>query len=211
MSDVTPPTGSQPVQPPQTPPPAAEPAPAAQPAPSPGIEQPNLPLPIQPGERVLLLKKRHWLFLWPTVLLNLALGIIPTVAFIWLIDAIGVEGAIANVIIAIYLVFFLIRLILVWYKYTHDYWVVTNQRVIDIKRNNPLNMAISTADLVNIQDMTIRRNGILRTALDYGDVVCQTAGIDSDFTIAGVSDPRAVQALVDRERDRERMRVRGSL
>ena len=40
--------------------------------------------------------------------------------------------------------------------------------------------------------------------LDYGDVVCQTAGTDADFTIVGVKDPRGVQALVDRERDRER-------
>jgi hypothetical protein len=190
-------------------PPAPEPTapPPAEPRTA-GIEQPNLPLPIQPGERVLLLRRRHWMFLWPTVLLNLLLGLIPTAAFIWLIDQIGIEGSVANIIIAIYLVFFLIRLIFVWYKYRHDFWVVTNQRVIDIKRNHPLNMQISTADLVNIQDMTIRRNGLLRTMLDYGDVVCQTAGMDSDFTIAGVSDPRAVQALVDRERDRERTRIR---
>jgi hypothetical protein len=47
--------------------------------------------------------------------------------------------------------------------------------------------------------------------LDYGDVVCQTAGTSADFMIGGVPDPRAIQALVDRERDRERMRVRGAL
>jgi len=207
MSDVPPPAGEPPVTPP-APEPVAETPATPRPA---GIEQPHLPLPIQPGERVLLLRRRHWMFLWPTVLLNLLLGLIPTGAFIWLIDQIGIEGAIANVIIAIYLVFFLIRLVFVWYKYRHDFWVVTNQRVIDIKRNHPLNMQISTADLVNIQDMTIRRNGLLRTMLDYGDVVCQTAGMESDFTIAGVSDPRAVQALVDRERDRERLRVRGAV
>ena len=45
--------------------------------------------------------------------------------------------------------------------------------------------------------------------IDYGDVICQTAGTDADFTIVGVKDPRAVQALVDRERDRERVRIRG--
>ena len=216
MSDTTPPTGEPPVTPPA---PTPAPTPATPPAPDPvaetpaaprpaGIEQPNLPLPVQPGERVLLLRRRHWMFLWPTILLNLLLGLIPTAAFIWLIDQIGLEGAVANIIIAIYLVFFLLRLIFVWYKYRHDYWVVTNQRVIDVKRNHPLNMQIATADLVNIQDMTIRRNGLLRTMLDYGDVVCQTAGMESDFTIAGVSDPRAVQALVDRERDRERTRIR---
>ena len=61
---------------------------------------------------------------------------------------------------------------------------------------------------VKMTGMTIQRNGLLKTMLDYGDVVCQTAGTDNDFTIIGVKDPRAVQALVDRERDRERMRIR---
>jgi len=131
-----------------------------------------------------------------------------TLAFLWLLDAIGLEGKVATLIVIIYIAFFLIRLALIWYRYHHDYWVVTNQRVIDVKRNNPLNMQVSTADLVNIQDMTISRNGLLKTMLDYGDVVCQTAGTDADFIIVGVKDPRAVQALVDRERDRERLRVR---
>ena len=104
---------------------------------------------------------------------------IPTLAFLWLLDAIGLEGSVETIIVAIYLLFFLMRLVFIWYRYHHDYWVVTNQRVIDIKRNHPLNMLVSTADLVNIQDMTIRRNGLLKTMLDYGDVVCQTAGTDA--------------------------------
>ena len=148
------------------------------------------------------------MYLWPTVALNGGIALIPTFAFLWLLDAIGLEGKVATIIVSVYLLFFLIRLALIWYRYHHDYWVVTNQRVIDIKRNNPLNMQISTADLVNIQDMTIHRNGLLKTMLDYGDVICQTAGTDADFKIVGVKDPRAVQALVDRERDRERLRVR---
>ena len=148
------------------------------------------------------------MYLWPTVALNFVVALIPTVAFLWLLDAIGLEGKVASSIAGVYIAFFLIRLALIWYRYHHDYWVITNQRVIDIKRNHPLNMQVSTADLVNIQDMTIERNGLLKTMLDYGDVVCQTAGRDADFTIVGVKDPRGVQALVDRERDRERMRSR---
>ena len=150
------------------------------------------------------------MYLWPTIFLNIVIAVIPTLAFVWLLDAIGLEGSVETIIVAIYLLFFLMRLVFIWYRYHHDYWVVTNQRVIDVKRNHPLNMLVSTADLVNIQDMTIRRNGLLKTMLDYGDVVCQTAGTDADFTIVGVKDPRAVQAIVDRERDRERLRIRGA-
>jgi hypothetical protein len=173
-----------------------------------GIQQPSLPVPVQPGERVLLLRRKHWMYLWPTVLINAVIGIVPAVVFVWLLNAVGLEGQVATLVVILYLAVFLIRLLLIWYRYHNDYWVVTNQRVIDVKRNNPLNLQVATADLVSIQDMTINRNGLLKTMLDYGDVVCQTAGTDADFTIAGVKDPRAVQALVDRERDRERLRVR---
>jgi hypothetical protein len=198
MSDPTEPTT----------PPEQPAAPAAAEAPRPGIPQPNLPVPVQPGERVLLLRRKHWVYLWPTVLLNAAIAIVPAIAVILLLDAVGLSGRVASAIVGAYIALFLIRLALIWYKYHHDYWVVTNQRVMDVKRNHPLNMQVATADLVNIQDMTISRNGLLKTMLDYGDVICQTAGADADFTIAGVKDPRAVQALVDRERDRERLRVR---
>jgi hypothetical protein len=209
MSDPTEPnTPSTPATPPVTPtPPSA--AAASEPARTASAPAPNLPVPIQPGERVLLLRRKHWMYLWPTVALTAAIALIPTFAFLWLLDAIGVEGKVATIIVIVYLLFFVMRLALIWYRYHHDYWVVTNQRVIDVKRNHPLNMQISTADLVNIQDMTIDRNGLLKTMLDYGDVICQTAGTDADFKIVGVKDPRAVQALVDRERDRERLRVRG--
>ena len=172
------------------------------------LEQPNLPVPVQPGERVLLLRRRHWIYLWPNIILTLLIAIVPAAAVIFLLDAIGLEGRAATIIVAVYLAFFLLRIALIWYRYHNDYWVVTNQRVIDIKRNHPFDLKVSTADLVNIQDMTIERNGLLKTMLDYGDVVCQTAGTAADFRIGGVADPRAVQALVDRERDRERMRGR---
>jgi len=88
--------------------------------------------------------------------------------------------------------------------------VITNQRLIDSYRRHPFDMSISTADLVNIQDMTVERSGILRTMLDFGNVICQTASSDQSFMLTGVPDPRETQALVDRERDRERMRLRGT-
>jgi hypothetical protein len=57
--------------------------------------------------------------------------------------------------------------------------------------------------------MTVHRRGILQTTLDYGDVVCQTAGSRSrDFVLTGVPHPQEVQLFVDKERDRERMRGR---
>jgi len=54
--------------------------------------------------------------------------------------------------------------------------------------------------------MTIEKNGIIPSLLNFGDVVCETAGKEQQFRLGGVPDPAGVQLLVDKERDRERMR-----
>jgi hypothetical protein len=40
--------------------------------------------------------------------------------------------------------------------------------------------------------------------LNFGDVICQTAGIGNQFCISKVPRPDEIQHLVDQERDRER-------
>ena len=168
---------------------------------------------MQDGERVVQLCRRHWIYLWPNLIGQLLLAIIPVATLALLLDTADVlDGTVSSIFVliaAVYLVYWLVRLALTWYRYHNDVWVVTNQRLIDSHRRHPFDMSISTADLVNVQDMSVQRSGILRTMLDFGDVVCQTASIDQDFMIGGVPDPRSVQALVDRERDRERARLRG--
>ena len=108
----------------------------------------------------------------------------------------------------LYVVYWGVRMFLNWYRYNNDIWVITNQRIIDSTKTNPFSLKMSTADLVNIQDMTVERSGMLRTLFNFGDVICQTAADVQEFSVRGIPHPQDVQLLVDRERDRERMRVR---
>ena len=176
----------------------------------------KLPFPLQDEERVIGVYRRHWLYLWPYMGLMLLFAVVPLATIAWLLSAAGaLDGTGATIywsVAAIYVGYWLLRVFFTWYRYHNDLWTITNQRLIDSYKKHPLNLRISTADLVNLQDMTVERNGLLRTMFDYGDVVCQTAGTDEhDFRLTGLPDPRAVQALVDKERDRERMRIRGGM
>lgn len=168
----------------------------------------GLPFPLQEGERVLLVCHRHWVYLWPNILLMLIAALLPAAVIALLLSAADAyEGFAARVFwvaAALWFVYWGVRVFLAWYRYHNDIWVVTNQRLIDSYKRHPFSLRIATADLVNVQDMTVEREGILRTLLDYGDIVCQTAAEQQEFRLAGIPDPRAVQALVDRERDRER-------
>jgi len=168
----------------------------------------RLPFPLQEGERIILLCRRHWIYLWPTIVLQLLFALVPIAAVGLLLRALDAyEGAAAQVYwiaSVVYFLYWAARMFLTWYRYHNDIWVITDQRIVDSFKRHPFSLRISTADLVNIQDMFVERDGILRTVLDFGDIVCQTAAEGQDFRLPGIPDPRAVQALVDRQRDRAR-------
>jgi hypothetical protein len=171
----------------------------------------GLPVKLQAGERILQLCRRHWIYLWPSIGLQAVFAIVPLIIAAFVLDKAGIDGTPANVVwglLLLHLLYRAFRAFLTWYRYHNDIWVITNQRLLDSYKKHPFSLEISTADLINVQDMSVERNGVLRTMLDYGDIVCQTAAEMQGFRLRGIPDPRSVQALVDRERDRERMRTR---
>jgi hypothetical protein len=176
------------------------------------VKASEIPVPLQDGEQVLKLCRRHWIYLWPQISIYLLIALIPPVVLGILLDKAGGYHGLGEKIFWIaawiYLGYWVVRIFLTWYRYRHDIWAITNQRLIDSYKRHPFSLRVSTADLVNVQDMTIQRDGLLRTLLDYGDIVCQTAAEQQDFRLIGIPDPREVQSLVDRERDRERLRIR---
>jgi hypothetical protein len=179
---------------------------------NPRAETEGLPFPLQEGEQVLKLCRRHWIHFWPKVVLLAIIGLGPPLVLgILLSEAGGYKGLAEKIFwiaSAVYILYWALRAFLAWYRYRHDIWVITNQRLIDSSKRHPFSLRIATADLVNVQDMSVARNGVLATMLNFGDVICQTAAEMQDFKLSGIPDPREVQALVDRERDRERMRTR---
>jgi hypothetical protein len=172
--------------------------------------QPHVPFPLQQGERVLRVVRRHWWFLWPFTLWLAIVAVGPVIAIALLFDAIGILddlGWFFWVPAVLWILYWGIRALFNWYRYHNDIWVVTNQRLIDVFRSNPLNKRIATADLINVQDMRVERRGVTATVLGYSDLLCSTAGTEGGtFTISGVPQAEELQLLIDRERDRERMR-----
>jgi hypothetical protein len=170
----------------------------------------RLPFPLQEAEQVLALCRRHWWFLWPRTILLALIALAPVVVAFWLLEEIGARddlGIIFWIAVALWLAYWGARAFFNWYQYRNDIWVVTNQRLIDSYKANPFSLRISTADLVNLQDMSVVKSGIVPTMLNFGNVVCETAGSErAAFTIAGIPRPEAIQLFIDRERDRERMR-----
>ena len=192
-------------------PPAAASTDADEPRP---LNDVSLPFPLQKSEQVLAVVRRHWWFLWPRTLLFAAFGIGAPLVVWWVLDLINLYDNVESwywIAAGLWMLFWLIRIGLNWYQYYNDIWVITNQRIVDSLKPHPLRHTLSTADLVNIQDMTVETRGITARILGYGNVVCDTAGSGrrrAEFVLRGIPKPAEVQLMVDAERDRERRGTR---
>jgi membrane protein YdbS with pleckstrin-like domain len=172
----------------------------------------KLPFPLQEGEQLQTLARRHWLFVYPKLAAGAAVALVPVGAVWWAMARFdwtdnGPPRLIALAATVVWLVYWVVRLYFLKYRYDNDIWVVTNQRVIDSVKNNWFHLQMSTADLVDIEDMSVIRSGLLGTMFDFGDINCQTAGEVPKFSLRGIPQPREVQALVDRLRDESRQIV----
>lgn len=193
---------------------STQPTPQPASAPRPVVHTVKLPFPLQKDETILLLVRKHWFFLWPLTILWTLYALVPPIVVGVISNAVGAMSGVGTYIwlvpSLIWAGYWLIRLLLNFYRYRNDIWVISNQRIIDSFKSNPFNLRVNTADLVNVQDISINRKGIFATVLHFGDVLLATAGTeDAPFIISGVPDPEHIQLLIDNERDRERMRASG--
>lgn len=171
-------------------------------------KQPKVPFDLQAGEHVVLFARRHWLYLALQLVKYIGIGLIPVVV-VSVIEGMtqGFEGTVGLVILLVELAwvwYWATKAYFAWYAYEHDIWVVTNQRVVDSNKPNWFSSRIASADLTDVQDMSVTKNGLWQTMFNFGHVRCQTAGTMENFVITGVPNPQRVLQVVDTARDAAR-------
>lgn len=180
----------------------------------PSAEQ-KLPFELQGDEHVVLFCRRHWLYFCSKLGGVLLALLLPTVAVLWLVEITagldGTVGKVALIVGAVWVVFWAIRGYFTWYRYQNDVWVVTNQRIIDSTKYNWIKRRMASADLVDVEDINVVRDGLFATMFNYGDVHVQTAGEVPNFILAGIPAPSKVLAVVDSSRDAARRQFRTTL
>lgn len=201
---------TQPTLPPPIPPPAeaapASPETAAAPATA-GLA-PKMPFTLQRDEAIVLITRRHWLYLWPRLVFHALLCVAVGLLSVWLISATlglgGVAGKVFLIVALAWVLYWAGRCYFDWYSYRNDIWVVTNQRIIDSIKPNYFRSRLASADLVDIEDITVEHHGLLQTIFRYGDLRCQTAGEQPNFILGGIPHPPTVLGVVDATRDAAR-------
>lgn len=178
------------------------------------LDEVDLPFPLQEDEEVYAYLRRHWLSLYPRLLAYLVFAVVPPgVAFAIAERTDALDEDIVRLILvvasALWILFWVVRMLFTWYRYNNDIWIVTDQRLIDSKKSHPFDLHVASADLVDVVDTSISRSGPLQTAFNFGDVQCQTAGSSTNFRLGQIPEPARYQALVDRLRDVARREANG--
>jgi uncharacterized membrane protein YdbT with pleckstrin-like domain len=172
----------------------------------------NLPVEVQPNESVILVVRRHPVYMVAKLTGIGLLMVVPAALFMWLISATsGFGGVIGLIAIAALIVWILVWAAVgyfIWYRHQHDLWVVTNQRLLDLNKRNFFDQRVSSADLDNVQDISIEKHGLLAMLFNFGDVRCQTAGAQGSFVLSGIPNPAGVLTRLDAARDTARMLAR---
>ena len=155
-----------------------------------------------PNEKVIKVIRKDLFILIEKILLIMVLIVLPIIVFYLvfsnneklfsgeLSQPIFVLGASA------YYLFIWLFFFFSFIDYYLDVWIVTSERILDIRQEGFFSRTIAEQKIFRIQDVTSEVKGIIPTILHYGDVHVQTAGTVQRFHFDDVPYPDKVRDMV---------------
>lgn len=167
----------------------------------------TLPVQIQSDEQVVALLRRHPIYVILQIVGIIILAMLLVSLFTWMQSQVSSLRSVMDILNIATAVIALGAVGFIYYQYRNDLWLLTNQRLVDSIKTHPFSHEVSSADLLNLQDISVAKKGIFPTLFNFGDVRCQTAGSTIAFVLHGVPNPNGVLELIDETRDRARERA----
>jgi len=151
-----------------------------------------------PNENVILLKRRHWIFLAINILILLLFCFLPVLIYIflntyaWFSQAINLFWFLASG-------YYLFLWFLLFYNitmYLLNVFILTNQRIVKINQLGFFNYKTAELDLSKIQDVAIKQKGVFSNLFNYGDLEIQTAGTQNKFLFVRLPNPENLKQAI---------------
>lgn len=150
-----------------------------------------------PDEEVVLIARKHWIALFPSVCLTISVALLP---FIYMLITLQMESFSVILYIGVWIVALTLAfnmLITTALRWHYTVAIVTDQRIVSIRMDNAFYHSYSEAQLEKIEDVTHTTIGFLGSIFDYGDVQIDTAGHDVDFILTKIPRPRELQDVIN--------------
>lgn len=159
---------------------------------------------IKSYEKVIYVLRSHWVTFIPYIVTFIALIFVPAVVY-WLFSTVFVtvmqNPATMPILILVGSAYYL-SILLFFYSFFVEFyldsWIVTNDRLIDIRQISIFARTVAEVDLYQIQDVSSEVHGFLPTIFNYGNIYLQTAGPIPKFIIHNVAHPDKLrQAIIE--------------
>lgn len=146
-------------------------------------------------EKIVLLLRRHPVTNIPWIATSLVLMLVPVfLSFFQFSTVLPI-----NMQLVLMMLWYLIVIAFVFEEFLSWYfnvYIITDERVFDVDFINLIYREITDANLDQIQDVTVRVSGALRTFLNYGDILIQTASERPQIEFEAVPRPDDVASVL---------------
>ncbi|EKD43308.1 MAG: hypothetical protein ACD_72C00352G0003 [uncultured bacterium] len=148
--------------------------------------------------------RRHPITFFPFLVIFAALLFFPPIAY-WLFStafASLMTSAIVYPLMILTASAYYLSIFLFFYSFFVEFyldcWIITNDRLIDVRQISLFARSIAEVDLYQVQDVSSEVHGMFATIFNYGNVSLQTAGPIPKFILANVPNPDKLrQAIIE--------------
>ena len=160
---------------------------------------------LEPGEHVVKDARKHWFLFLGEILPFAILAVIPFALphilayappLTSFANRFNYREPIQRAILGVWLLMSWTGAWMAFTRYFLNLWVLTNQRIVDIKQRGFFRREVSSLLLPRVQDVTTDVSGVLPSLLGIGDIKVQTAGEDVDFVMHGIPLPEQMRDLI---------------
>lgn len=166
-------------------------------------------------ESVVLFLHRHWYTLVSKISVLLIMSLFPILALLVLGQII-----LENNLIPLFTFLWASYIMAIWFylfytltMYTLDYWIITNERVVNNIQHGFFNRRISEVSIHMVQDVSVKLIGMIPTMLNFGLVEIQTAAEIGHFKLEQIPKPQVVKdkimEIVEHTEDEQGQRIYG--
>ena len=155
-----------------------------------------------PDEKIIKVLHRDYFVLLKKVLFFISLVILPLAAFSLILSIYPqiLEGDVSYPLLMLaasaYYLFVWLFFFFSFVDYYLDIWIITNERIIDVRQKGFFSRVIAEQRLDRVQDVASEVHGFFPTIFKYGDVHAQTAGEFSKFNFQEIPRPEEVRDII---------------
>ena len=161
---------------------------------------------LHPDEKSLREVRRYWLPITARGIGLIIIGIIPLLVLMVLDDPesqllskIRPYLTYAYLLATIWFLFAWMALAIAWVDYYLDILIITSKRVIDIEQLGLFSRSFSEMPIENIEDIKVEIHGFLASALDFGNLVIQSAGENREFLVETIHHPHRIKDILSKQ------------